>query len=49
MSALIALIVGIILILLAIKLVLGVLGIVIGLALAVGAYFLAEKLIGQGK
>ena len=49
MSALIALIVGIILIVLAIKLVLGVLGIVIGLALAVGAYFLAEKLIGQGK
>jgi hypothetical protein len=48
-SALIALIVGIILIVLAIKLVLGVLGIVIGLALAVGAYFLAEKLIGQGK
>ena len=49
MSALIALIVGIILIVLAIKLVLGVLGIVIGLALAVGAYFLAEKLIGQGE
>ncbi len=49
MSALIALIVGIILIVLAIKLVLGVLGIVIGLSLAVGAYFLAEKLIGQGK
>nr|WP_295667166.1 hypothetical protein [Sphingomonas sp.] len=49
MSALIALIVGIILIVVAIKLVLGVLGIVIGLALAVGAYFLAEKLIGQGK
>jgi hypothetical protein len=48
-SALIALIVGIILIVVAIKLVLGVLGIVIGLALAVGAYFLAEKLIGQGK
>ena len=49
MSALIALILGIILIVVAIKLVLGVLGIVIGLALAVGAYFLAEKLIGQGK
>ena len=49
MSALVALIIGVIVILLAIKLALGVLGIAIGLVLAVGAYFLAEKLIGQGK
>lgn len=49
MSAIIALLVGIVVIVVAVKLVLGVLGIVIGLALAVGAYFLAEKLIGQGK
>ena len=49
MSGLIALIIGAVVIVLAIKLALGVLGIVIGLALAVGAYFIAEKLIGQGK
>ena len=48
MRGLIALIIGVIVIVLAIKLALGVLGIVIGLALAVGAYFLAEKLIGKG-
>jgi hypothetical protein len=49
MSAIVALIVGIIVIVLALKLALGIIGIVVGLALAVGAYFLAEKLIGQGR
>jgi len=48
-SAIIALLIGIVVLVVAVKLVLGVLGIAIGLALAVGAYFLAEKLIGQGK
>ena len=49
MSGLIAIIVGILLIVLFLKLALGVLGIVIGLALAVGAYLLAERLVGAGR
>ena len=49
MSALIAIVVGIVLLVLFLKLALGIIGIVLGLGLAVVAYFAAEKLIGQGR
>ena len=49
MSIIVGLIVLIVLIVLFVKLALGVIGIVIALALAVGAYFLAEKLVGTGR
>ena len=49
MSWLIGLLVAIVLVVLFVKLALGVLGIVIALALAVGAYLLAEKLVGAGR
>ena len=49
MSFLIGLIVAIVLVVLFVKLALGAIGIVIALALAVGAYFLAEKIVGPGR
>jgi hypothetical protein len=49
MPPLLGLIVAVLLIVLFVKLALGLLGIVIGLALGVGAYFVAEKLVGQGR
>ena len=49
MSFLIAIVVGIVLIVLFLKLALGVIGLVLGLAIAVGAYFVAEKLVGPGR
>ncbi len=49
MSFIIGLIVLIVLVVLFVKLALGVAGIVIALALAVGAYFLAEKIVGPGR
>ncbi|MBY8828270.1 hypothetical protein [Hephaestia mangrovi] len=49
MSALVAVILGIIVLIIFLKLALGVLAIVLGLAVAVVAYFIAEKLIGKGR
>ena len=49
MSFLIAIVVGVVLIVLFLKLALGVIGLVLGLAIAVGAYFVAEKLVGPGR
>jgi hypothetical protein len=46
MSALVAIILGIIVLIIFLKLALGILGIVLGLAAAVIVYFVAEKLIG---
>ncbi|HEU4960102.1 MAG TPA: hypothetical protein VFT56_06810 [Sphingomonas sp.] len=46
MSALVAIILGIIVLIIFLKLALGILAIVLGLAAAVVVYFLAEKLIG---
>jgi hypothetical protein len=48
-SFLVGIIVAIVLVVLFVKLALGVLGIVVALALAVGAYFLAEKITGPGR
>ena len=49
MSALVAIVLGIVVLILFLKLALGVLAIVLGLAVAVGAYFVAEKLLGKGR
>ena len=49
MSALIAMVVGIVLFVLFLKLALGVIGLALGLAIAVATYFVAEKLVGQGR
>ncbi|MBU3078288.1 hypothetical protein [Sphingomonas quercus] len=49
MSFAIALVIGIVAAVLLFKLALGLIALAIGLALAVGAYFLAEKLIGAGR
>ena len=49
MSFLIAIVVGVVLIVLFLKLALGVIGLALGLAIAVGAYFVAEKLVGPGR
>ena len=46
MSALVAVILGIIVLIIFLKLALGILAIVLGLAAAVIVYFVAEKLIG---
>jgi len=48
-SALIGLLVAVILIILFVKLAFGLIGIVLGLGLAVVAYFVAEKLVGKGR
>ena len=47
MSALVAIILGIVVLVIFLKLALGILGIVLGLAAAVTVYFVAEKLIGK--
>jgi hypothetical protein len=49
MSLLIAAVIGIVLFVIFLKLALGVIGIAIGLAAAVVTYFVAEKLVGQGR
>ena len=49
MNLLIAAIVGIVLFVIFLKLALGVIGIALGLAAAVVTYFVAEKLVGQGR
>ena len=49
MSALIAIIFGLIIFVIALKIIGAVLGLVIGLGLAVIIYFVAEKLIGKGR
>ena len=49
MSALVAIILGIVVLIVFLKLALGILAIVLGLAVAVAAYFVAEKLIGKGR
>ncbi|MEQ6332323.1 hypothetical protein [Sphingobium sp. MK2] len=49
MSALVAIILGLIVFVFALKIIGAVLGLVIGLGLAVVAYFVAEKLIGKGR
>jgi hypothetical protein len=46
MSALLAIVLGIVVLIIFLKLALGVLAIVLGLAAAVVVYFVAEKLIG---
>ena len=47
MSALVAIILGIIVLIIFLKLALGILAIVLGLAAAVIVYFVAEKFIGR--
>ena len=47
MSALLAIVLGIIVLIVFLKLALGILAIVLGLAAAVIVYFVAEKLIGK--
>lgn len=49
MSALIAIILGLVVIVLLLKTMFWLVAVAIGLVLAVGAYFLAEKLIGSGR
>jgi hypothetical protein len=49
MSALIAVAVGIVLFVLFLKLALGLIGVALGLVVAVVTYFVAEKLVGQGR
>ena len=49
MPAIIALILGIVLFVLLLKLVIGVIALAIGVGFAVAVYFLAEKLVGQGR
>ena len=49
MSALVAIVIGLVVLVTLVKLALGLLGIVVALALAVAAYFIAEKVIGQGR
>ncbi len=49
MRFVIAILVGIVLIVLFLKLALGVIGLALGLAIAVGTYFVAEKLVGPGR
>jgi len=49
MSALVAIILGIVVLIVFLKLALGILAIVLGLAVAVAAYFVAEKLLGKGR
>ena len=49
MSALVAIILGIIVLIIFLKLALGILAIVLGLAVAVGVYFVAEKLLGKAR
>lgn len=49
MSALIAIILGLIVIVLLLKTMFWLIAVAIGLVLAVAAYFLAEKLIGSGR
>lgn len=48
-SALLAIVVGIVLFVLFLKLALGIIGLALGLAVAVVTYFVAEKLVGQGR
>jgi hypothetical protein len=49
MSALLAIVLGIIVLIVFLKLALGILAIVLGLAAAVIVYFVAEKLLGTGR
>lgn len=49
MSALLAIVLGIVVLVVLLKLALGLLAIVLGLAAAVIIYFVAEKLIGKGR
>jgi hypothetical protein len=49
MSALVAIVLGIVVLIVFLKLALGILAVVLGLAVAVAAYFVAEKLIGKGR
>ena len=49
MSALVAIVLGIIVLIIFLKLALGILAIVLGLAVAVGVYFVAEKLLGKAR
>jgi hypothetical protein len=49
MSALVAIVLGIIVLIIFLKLALGILAIVLGLAAAVGVYFVAEKLLGKAR
>jgi len=49
MPLILALIVGIVLFVLLLKVVIGLIALALGLALAVFVYFAAEKLVGQGR
>ena len=49
MSLFIAIVIGIIAIWLVVKLAIGAVWLLLGLALAVGAYILAERVIGKGR
>ena len=49
MSALVAIILGIVVLVIFLKLALGILAIVLGLAAAVIVYFVAEKLLGKAR
>lgn len=49
MSALLAIVLGIVVLVVLLKLALGLLAIVLGLAAAVIIYFVAEKLFGKGR
>ena len=49
MPLILAIVVGIVLFVLLLKLVIGVIALAIGVGFAVVVYFLAEKLVGQGR
>ncbi|WP_420136411.1 hypothetical protein [Sphingomonas sp.] len=49
MAALIAILVGLVLFVLLLKVVMGLVALALGLTLAVIVYFTAEKLVGQGR
>jgi len=49
MAAILALVVGIVLFVLLLKVMIGIVALVLGVALAVFVYFAAEKLVGQGR
>jgi hypothetical protein len=49
MSALVAIVLGIVVLIVFLKLALGILAIVLGLAAAVIVYFVAEKLLGKAR
>ena len=49
MSLLVAIILGLVVLVVVVKLALGLVVLIVGLAVAVAAYFIVEKLVGRGE